>query len=237
MNLVLLFQKDFINDDQVRLTDRRLTHIQTVHNANVGDTLTVGLVNGNMGSGKITAISNSEVLMAVHLDIPPPPSLSLTLIIALPRPKMLKRILQTCATMGAKRIILINSYRVEKSYWQTPLLNDENIREYLTLGLEQAKDTVMPEVILEKRFKPFVEDQLPDICKNNLALVAHPNSEHSCPKSINEECTLVIGPEGGFIPYEVDKLNQAGCKSIHIGSRILRVETAVPVLLSKLFDS
>ncbi len=236
MNLVLLFQEDFINDDQVKLTDRRLTHIQTIHKAKVGDTLTVGFINGDMGSGKITVINNDEVLMTVALDTPPPASLPLTLIIALPRPKMLKRILQTCATMGAKKIILINSYRVEKSYWQTPLLSDVNIREYLTLGLEQAKDTVMPEVILEKRFKPFVEDQLPTICKNTVALVAHPNSAHPCPTNLDEMCTLVIGPEGGFIPYEIDKLNQAGCKSIHIGNRILRVETAVPVLLSKLFD-
>ncbi|MDB2481016.1 16S rRNA (uracil(1498)-N(3))-methyltransferase, partial [Porticoccaceae bacterium] len=42
---------------------------------------------------------------------------------------------------------------------------------------------------------------------------------------------------GGFIPYEIDKLNQVGFESVHLGQRILRVENAVPALVSRLFPS
>lgn len=236
MNIIIISQKDFINTHTVQLNDYRFEHIQHVHRATINDVLSVGLLNGNIGKGRITNISDESVSLHIECHQAPPPPLPLTLIVALPRPKMIKRILQTCATMGVKKIIFMNSYRVEKSYWQTPLLQPDKIQEQLILGLEQGKDTVLPEVTLEQRFKPFVEDRLPALCKDTLALVAHPNSDKHCPHNISTPTTLVIGPEGGFIPYEVEKLNQAGCETIHLGQRILRVETAIPVLLAKLFD-
>ena len=147
---------------------------------------------------------------------------------------MLKRTFQTLAAMGVKRIVLMNTYRVEKSYWQTPWLQPEAIREQLILGLEQARDTVLPEVILEKRFKPFVEDRLSAMGVGMRKLVAHPVSEQECPSHLAEPVMLAIGPEGGFIPYEVERLLEYGFECVHLGSRILRVETAVPVLLSRL---
>lgn len=235
MNLLLLTPGDFITPTAAEVSDRRKDHLLHIHQAQPGDSVRVGVLNGLQGEGVITAIGDSKVCLRVHLDRPSPPALPLTLIVALPRPKMLKRIFQTIATMGVKELILINSYRVEKSYWQTPWLTDEAIREQLILGLEQGVDTHLPQVRLVKRFKPFVEDELPALCRGRRALVAHPRQAIACPPPSDEETLLVIGPEGGFIDYEVDKLNQAGCQTIHLGPRILRVETAVPALLSRLF--
>jgi RsmE family RNA methyltransferase len=236
MNIILLHPDDLTDDNHVTLSDHRFDHIQQVYQANIGDRLSIGILNGDIGYGIITTLSSSSVSLKIQSTHKAPTALPITLIIALPRPKMIKRLLQTCATMGVKSIIFVNSYRVEKSYWQTPLLTPENINKQLILGLEQGKDTLLPTVTLEQRFKPFVEDRLPDICKHTHAFVAHPNSATPCPHSINQNITLIIGPEGGFIPYEIEKLNQAGCKSIHLGQRILRTETAVPVLLAKLFS-
>ena len=235
MNLVILFADDFIDNHRVQLQGRRLHHIQNVHRAVIGDVIAVGLVDGQIGKGTIIQLNHAAVTLNIELSQAPPPPLPLTLILALPRPKMLKRILQTATTMGVKKIILLNSYRVEKSYWQTPWLSSEKINDCLLLGLEQAKDTLMPEVILEKRFKPFVEDRLPALCANTTALVAHPHTDKPCPIGIKQQTTLVIGPEGGFIDYEIDKLQQAGCQPVHIGPRILTVDMAVPAILSRLF--
>ena len=237
MNLILLKPEDFINDTQIRLQGRRFEHIKNIHLAKPGDLLTTGLLNGNIGSAEVIAIdSNSVTLEAKQaFNKKPPAALPLTLIIALPRPKMIKRILQTCATMGVKNIIFINSYRVEKSYWQTPLLLEENIQEQLILGLEQAKDTILPSVKLAKRFKPFVEDELEGISYNTKKLLAHPKTNIACPVGVNQATTLIVGPEGGFIDYEVDKLMEAGLEGVHLGERILRTETAIPALLSRLF--
>ncbi|MGB0360821.1 MAG: 16S rRNA (uracil(1498)-N(3))-methyltransferase, partial [Endozoicomonas sp.] len=196
----------------------------------------VGLVNGNMGTGVITYLSSDQMQLKVILDTVPPPPLPLTVLLALPRPKMLKRALQHMTSLGVKKIVLMNSYRVEKSFWQSPWLSPEKIQEQLVLGLEQARDTLLPEVFLEKRFKPFAEDRLPALMKGQRGLVAHPVGGQVCPHQINEPAVLAIGPEGGFIEYEVDKLEQAGFDRIHLGSRILRVETAVTAIVSKLYD-
>src|SRR5690606_5939828 len=142
---------------------------------------------------------------------------------------------QTVASLGVKEIHLINSYRVEKSFWQTPWLAPEAVREQLLLGLEQCCDTLVPRVYLHKRFKPFVEDELPDIARETRALVAHPYTETPCPWNLREPVTLAIGPEGGFIPYEVEKLVACGFTPVTLGQRILRVETAIPVLVARLF--
>ena len=238
MNLIILFDKDFISADRVQLSDRRHQHILSIHRAQVGEQLNVGLLNGQLGHAMVESINRTNVTLAITLDKTPPTALALSLILALPRPKMLKRILQTCATMGVKDITLLNSYRVEKSYWQTPLLETNAIHEALILGLEQGKDTLLPNITIEKRFKPFVEDRLPALCQrtnDTLALVAHPSGTQTCPISVTQAVTLVVGPEGGFTPYEIEKLQAAGCQCVTLGERILRVETAIPVLLARLF--
>jgi RsmE family RNA methyltransferase len=235
MNLLLLEEADFIAADRVVLRDRRLTHMQEVHRSEVGDSLRVGRINGLMGSAELLRLEAGEAELRVTLDQSPPTKLPLTLVLALPRPKMLRRVFQTVATMGVSKVILVNSYRVEKSFWQTPFLEPEAIRENLILGLEQARDTVLPEVIIEKRFKPFVEDRLPAISEGTLGLVGHPGNYPPCPRALSEPVTLAIGPEGGWIPYEIDLLGKSGLQPVQLGERILRVETAVTALLARLF--
>ncbi|MGL4317781.1 MAG: 16S rRNA (uracil(1498)-N(3))-methyltransferase [Pseudomonas sp.] len=235
MNLLLLEDADFVAADRVVLQGRRLKHLHEVHRAEVGDSLRVGRVGGLMGGGTLQALTAEQAEISVSFDQPPPAKLPLTLLLALPRPKMLRRVLQTVSAMGVPRLILLNSYRVEKSFWQTPFLEPAAIREQLILGLEQARDTVLPEVIIEKRFKPFVEDRLPALATGTLGLVGHPGDFPACPRAVDEPVTLAIGPEGGWIPYEVDKLHEAGLQPVQLGERILRVETAVTALLARLF--
>ena len=235
MNLLLLEDGDFIAADRVLLQGRRLKHLQEVHRAEVGDSLRVGRLGGLMAQGQLLRLDSHPAELQISLEQSAPAKLPLTLLLALPRPKMLKRVLQTVASMGVPRLILLNSYRVEKSFWQTPFLQPEAIREQLILGLEQARDTVVPEVIIETRFKPFVEAHLPQLAAGSLGLVGHPGTYPACPRAVTQPVTLAIGPEGGWIPYEVEKLAAAGLQPVQLGERILRVETAVTALLARLF--
>lgn len=235
MNLVLLFNEDFIDSRRVRLEGRRFMHILEVHRVAIGDELRVGLAGGLIGSGRITAVNDRSLEMDVSLTQAPPAALPVTLILALPRPKVLKRVLLSLTAMGVKRLILLNSYRVEKSFWQSPVLHPDSLHRQMVLGLEQACDTTMPEVSLKPLFKPFVEDELPSLIKDTIPVVAHPVAQDPCPREARSPVTLAVGPEGGFIPYEIDQFISCGFKTVHLGNRILNVEAAVPFILSRLF--
>jgi RsmE family RNA methyltransferase len=235
VNLLLFTGADRLDAKRISVHDRRLQHLRQVHRARVGDTLRVGEIGGLMGEAVLLEIDDTAAVLAVSLDQPPPPKLPLSLVLALPRPKMLRRILRNVAEFGVAELHLFNSYRVEKSYWQSPVLEDATVREYLLQGLEQSRDTRLPVVQCHQRFKPFVEDNLPGLLAGKHALLAHPGEHPPCPRQVTGEWVLVIGPEGGFIPYEVEKLQTAGCQTVSLGARILRVENAVTSVLGRLF--
>ena len=234
MNLILLFPKDFINTKTAQLSDHRHNHILKILKAKQDDELCIGLINSDIGTGKIINIDKNSTILHVKLSYPPPKKSLVTLILALPRPLVLKRTLLNISSMGVKKLILLNFNRVEKSFWNSSILKPNELKKNLILGLEQCKDTVMPEVIIKKRFKPFVEDELPHITKNHTKLIAHPEATTPCPKNINKKSTLIIGPEGGILPFELDLLARQGFTQIHFCKRILKVETIVPAILGRL---
>jgi RsmE family RNA methyltransferase len=236
VNLIVLFAQDFTTEHRVKLSDARFQQIRSIHQSSPGDRVRVGLLNGLMGSGLIDTISDSSVEMTVELNQPAPEKLPLTVILALPRPKMIRRIFRSIAELGIAELIVVNSYKVEKSFWQSPALQEEKVRDYLITGLQQAKDTQLPKVSFKRRFKPFVEDELPALLTGKQGLVAHPGSNQNCPQPLNQPALLAIGPEGGFTEYEVDKFIEAGLVGIHLGERILRVENALTALTSKLYN-
>jgi len=234
MNLILLLEEDFTGPGRASITGRRFKHVQEVHRAAVGDVLTVGLLGGAMGRGRVTGLGEA-LHLEVELDQPPPPKLPLTLVLALPRPKVLNRVLAAATSLGVADIYLVNAWKVEKSYWKSPRLEEGNLLEQRILGLEQARDTVLPGLHLRRLLRPFAEEELPGLLRGTTPLLAHPGVTESCPREIHGPATLVIGPEGGFIPAEIELLTRCGCRAVNMGDRILRVETAVAALVGRLF--
>ncbi len=235
MNLVLLEQKDFVKDGCVILFGRRFEHLKRVNKIVEDDILTCGFLNGKIGTGRVVKVSDQSVEMIICLDRQPPSPLPLTLILALPRPKMLRRIIQNVTTLGVKTIYLINSWRVEKSFWKSPVLTEDSLREQMILGLEQSCDTTLPTIYKKRFFTQFVNEELADISKGAFCMTAHPKAQAVCPVGVTNESVLVVGPEGGFIDIEIDTLKKVGFLPYHAGKRILKVETAVTYLISRLY--
>ena len=236
MNIVLLDPRQTESDLWSITSKRQLEHLQQHLEIQVGDTLKVGIREGKRYLTEIVEISEKVVKLKPLQEETVPKKLPVTLIVALPRPKVLRRLIMDAVTVGVEKIILIHSYRVDKSYWQTPFL--QQLDHYVELGLEQAGDTISPQIELYKRFKPFVEDVLPTlISAEQPAYVAHPYAEQAMPFAIEHACTIVIGPEGGFIPYEVDLLIKNGCQAVSLGNRIIRTETVIPYVLGRLFSA
>lgn len=240
MNIIIFSDADRIGKDTIKLpitiSDRRAEQIIKTHGSKVSDTVKIGALNGLIGHGIITALDKTQVTIQIEqLDTSPPAKLPLTVLLALPRPKVIRRVLRSLTELGVGRIVLMHAYKVEKSYWQSPLFTADKLHHYLLSGLMQCRDTVLPELIIRNRFKPFIEDELPALAANSEKIVAHPGDYPSCPVALNTSCTLAIGPEGGFIPYEIEKLQQAGFSCVSLGERILRVETAVSSLIGRLY--
>jgi 16S rRNA (uracil1498-N3)-methyltransferase len=233
MNLVLLFDEDFVADGVVVLRARRAEHIAKVHRAGEGDSLVVGVANGRLGSGTITKMASDAVEMRISLTSEPPKAIPLTLVLALPRPKVLNRVIASATSLGVKEIHLINAWRVEKSYWKSPKLAEENLREQCVAGLEQARDTVFPRITLHRFFRGFIDGQAESLPLHRL--VAHPHAERECPRDLKEPVALAIGPEGGFIAEEIVAFERIGFEAVTMGARILRVETAVAALIARLY--
>lgn len=235
MNLVLIPPQENLSGPWQIHEPRQVMHLREQLNLQVGDTLKVGIL------GQARYLTRVMTITAQSIEVMPlqqeacPKKLPVTLIVALPRPKVLRRLIMDSVTLGVERICLIHSYRVDKSYWQTPFL--QQLDDYVQLGLEQAGDTIAPHIQLYKRFKPFVEDILPGMIQpERPAYVAHPYSAQTMPINISHGCSLIIGPEGGFIPYEVELMQKNGCQTYQLGSRILRTETAVSYVLGRLFS-
>lgn len=235
MNIVLLEPEDTQSEIWSIHSKRQLQHLREHLDITVGQNLKVGIRNGARYVTEIILIDEQEVCIRPIREEAVPAKLPVHLIVALPRPKVLRRLIMDSVTLGVERISLIHSYRVDKSYWQTPFL--QQIDQYVTLGLEQAGDTIVPEIQMYKRFKPFVEDVLPTlISETSPAYVAHPYAEQSMPSNIDHACSIFVGPEGGFIPYEVDLLTKNGCQAVSLGNRILRTETSISYILGRLFS-
>jgi RsmE family RNA methyltransferase len=139
--------------------------------------------------------------------------------------------------MGVRSVVLLGTWRVEKSYFASPVLEPAAIDAELRLGLEQGKDTVLPRVVVRRFFKPFVEDELDALFPPALAhrLLAHPAAPGPLlsVRPAAPAAVVSIGPEGGFTPYEAATLQARGFAPFSLGPRPLRVDVAVPFAVAQ----
>ena len=233
MNTILLEKSDFIAPDTVTISGSRFEHMKKVLKCVPGSTCKVGLLNGNLGTGKVLAAGEQSFEVAVQLNMPVPEPLDLVLACAMQRPQTYKKVLHIAITMGVKKLVFFGSFKVEKSYWDSPVLGEDIFKREAVTALEQCCDTVMPTVEYHKYFKKFVDDELPRLSKDRTVYIAHPACGESFPDKPQTPALLLVGPEGGFTDYEVSRLMETGAQGGTLGSRILRTEVALPALLGK----
>lgn len=224
---------DEISPGRVRVADRRLRHVREILRAKPGDELAVGRIDGRLGRGRIARLDREALELDVVLERDPPPPHPAALALALPRPPSLRKVLQQATALGVKRFVLFASARVEKSYWQSSGLRPDALREQLSLGLEQAGDTILPTIERERSFRRFAAETLPALAGGAPIFAAHPGlplvDAGPAPR-----CVLVVGPEGGLLDDELAALAGAGARAVGLGPRVLRVETAVVAFLSRI---
>lgn len=233
MNSIII--SDFeVCEDRVVLTDYRARHIVKILKCKKGDILKVGIIGGSIGKAKVTCLKVKypfSVNLQVTFDREPPEKNPIDFILALPRPIMLRRIFSQITALGVSTVHIVNANRVEKSFWEASLINEQEYRQYLVHGLEQAVDTILPKICFHRRFKPFMEDFFPSIAAQyKYLLYAHPTSSSMLHKRIwgdDGKALIAIGPEGGWVDYEIEQFVRYGFIGFSIGPRILKVDTAI----------
>ncbi len=239
MNILLFLPQNIVDTHEIKITGRQCTHLLRVLNVSLGSQVRIGLLNGNIGTGTVTKIEPNTVHLSTELTTLPPANLPLSLVIALPRPQMIKRILQTVATMGVDQVHFVQTKKVEKNYWQSPTVEDDAIFEQLHLGLEQGVSTRCPQVFKHTCWRTFVNESLPVLTEHHdHSFVAHLTQTARCPSFSDAPATkslMFIGPEGGFTPEEISTLNQKNIKTVQLGNRVMKVETAVTAVITKLY--
>ncbi len=236
VNILLLQPEEVDPEGKARLTGRRAVHAHTVLRAEVGQELAAGLLGGGLGKAVILAMGPEELVVATHFA-PPAPSPEDVLLLAVPRPKVLLRMLAHAAALGFGRIVLFRSWRTEKSHLASTAMDPTVQREHLLLGLEQAGRTCLPTVQFFPLFKPMVEDSLDQLELPAQRFLAHPRAlvpTHSLRLAARAPLALALGPDGGFLPYEVEQLQAHGFFAVHCGSHPLRTESALSVLWGQL---
>jgi RsmE family RNA methyltransferase len=235
VNLLLLVPGDILDDGTALLTGRRHEHAREVLRALAGETLRVGMRGGKCGTGEVLSEGAEGLRLRLSLDADPPPRAGVSLVLAIPRPKALRRVIPAAASLGVARIVLVNAARVEKSYFDSRILAPASLDGLVDLGLEQTCDTCPPRIEIRERFRPFVEDELDGWAGESVRFVSHPAARAMVPRvETNRPVTLAIGPDGGWVPFEVDLLERCGFAPVSLGPRILRVEVAVSYLLGRI---
>ena len=219
----------------MRLHGRRLIHAREILRARVGATVKVGLLGGMRGRGEIVSVSDELLVIKVRLDEHPPARAEIDLVLGMPRPKQLKRVLAAAASLGLGRVVLLNAAKVEKSYFDSRVLDPGYLASLLRLGLEQARDTVPPKLLIRPLFKPFVEDELEQFCGTSVRWLGHADAVEPLPRrKAFEHVVLAVGPEGGWTPFEIELLQKQRFVPVSVGPRPLRVEVVVPALVGAL---
>ena len=260
----ILFEKDEIVDGVATFGGARAEHVMNVLHGEIGQVLKTGEINGPIGLGEIVAIKGevaSSPLVKNELSI----SVRCTheqesiypwidLILAPPRPRVMKRLLPQLATMGVGRIFLVGAKKVEKDFWGATLLKPENYRPLLIDGLMQAGTSILPTLETRRNFRKFVKEELDGLWPTAKRIIAHPYGADStrifanvakareslaeirsiCEDSRSETVVLAVGPEGGWTDEEVALLEEHCFARYSLGSRILRTDTATIALLAQL---
>ncbi len=236
MNRILFQADDVAGDGRVVLRDGRAGHIRDVLRSVPGDRIRVGILNGPRGEGEVVSLDDAAVELACCFECEPPGMPALDLLLAMPRPKVMKRLWAPLASLGLGRIIITNAARVERNYFDTHWLDRGQYGPLLVEGLEQAGITRLPEVTVSKRFRPLIEDRIDALCPDTGRIVAHPHGAGPPATGLamppGRRLLLAVGPEGGWVPFELELMREAGFSPVSLPFGTLRTDVACIALIA-----
>lgn len=226
MNLILLEADE--PGRPLSADDPRARHITEVLRRGPGGEFDAGIVNGARGRARVEEVSKDWIRLSFTPTAEPAPMAPLRLIVGLPRPQTARKVLNEATTLGAGAIDFVRTERGEPGYAQSTLWTSGEWRRHLVDGAQQAFCTRLPEVSWGRRLEDIIAE-LP--AAGDCARVILDNYESPGPLSKMEfgapAAVLALGSERGWTTRERELFRAAGFRFAHLGTRVLRTETAV----------
>jgi RsmE family RNA methyltransferase len=212
--------------------------VQREHDLKPGISIVAAVRGGRLGRFTVRSVSESEICGELSLDHEPPPRVGAELIVAVPRPQTVKKIIHLAVTFGIERLHFVRSLNTVKSYLQSNALTPESIDAEVLRGLAQAVDSCAPSIEVHRSFENFSVNELPQIvgrcgaCAFADTLAAPRIGASIFPSG--SRFALAIGPESGWSDFERNTFLGAGFRAVSLGVRMLRVEVAAAIGLAEL---
>ena len=230
MNL-LLVEPSELSANTCVLVDRRAAHLREVLGVAVGSTVKMGILGGDVGTAEVLADGVAGIELRFTSTGPPAAQLEVDLVLAMPRPKALARVIEACAAFAVRRIDLTNAWRVDKSYLRSPKLAPASLAHAARLGAEQGATTHLPEIHVHERLMELLDARFRE--RGPGRLIAHPGAKPIENAASAGRKVIAIGPEGGWIDRELETFVERGFTPCSLGAPILRTESAVSAVLGQ----
>lgn len=243
-------QRYFIPDNQfsestIRILGDDAHHLIRVMRAEPGDEVLVSDGRGRTVRVRLTRLAKDEAEAEIveELGENSEPKAEVWVAQSLPKGDKLETVIQKCTEIGAVRFIPFLSERTVVQYdGKKEAKRLERWRKIAKEAAEQAHRSRIPDVDAPLTWKQLLEL----IPSGGASLICYEKEDGlrlktalDAAKIAGQEQTggvprflVVVGPEGGFTEKEVAEAEAAGCRSVSLGKRILRTETAAMVALT-----
>ena len=228
-------QKECVNDNQIIISGSDVNHIKNVLRHSIGDVLDV-VSNNIKYSAKIVEI-DSEFIKCEIVDVhkEKPSNVRITIFQGLAKADKIEYIIQKCTELGVYEIAPVEMKRCVVKLDSKDKI--KKIERWNKIAEVAAKQSLRNDILKVEKIYSF-EDMKSSLKNYDYVILAYEKEKDVTLKNILKKincnsCNIavIIGPEGGLDESEVERLVVQGAKSVTLGKRILRTETA-PVAMS-----
>lgn len=220
---------DNINDHTITLDGENAKHIGSVLRAKIGDIIIVGDGCGRDYECEILEISKKEVIAKIT-DIftnENEPDIKITLYQGLPKADKMELVIQKCIEIGVDRIVPV---KTEHAVVKLEGKEEKKLQRWNKIAESAAKQCGRGKIPVVDRLMTFKE-AINEATSLDGAIIPYEKEKENSLKTFaknfkGKSIGIFIGPEGGFSEEEINFAIENGVKSVTLGKRILRTETA-----------
>ena len=236
MKTRLFVSAELINDAELILEGDRARYLGRVLRLRVGDDVTIFNGQGAEWSASISGMTKNTATLLVgeSHEVATESPLKIHLVQGISRGERMDFVVQKATELGVKRITpVLTEYGVVKLDGERAIKRRDHWQGVAASACEQSGRTRLPLIDTPLPLKDWFGSK-PDEVGTQLILAPGANTSlASLPEPVTKICVLV-GPEGGFSQAEYEDAELSGFKSVALGPRVLRTETAAAAALAVL---